>query len=232
MTNFANTPTPPRDMTLHWGPMSPFVRKVMITAHETGLVGRITLVRSLVAMNQTNAAVLADNPLSKIPTLVTADGTAWFDSDVICEYLDTLHTGHRLFPQDPAARWLALRWNALASGLLDALILWRNERMRPEAHRSQPTLVAYAEKTDATLRWIEEGIGSFGSGPLTIGHIALGCAFGYMDLRFEDLQWRRDRPRSAAWMDVFMSRPSALATRADVADALVPPTPITPAPDR
>jgi glutathione S-transferase len=205
--------------------MSPFVRKVMITAHEAGLVDRITLVRSLVAMNKTNAAVMADNPLSKIPTLVTDDGAAWFDSDVICEYLDSLHSGHRLFPDAPQERWPALRWNALASGLLDALVLWRNERMRPESHRSDPTLAAYAEKVDATLAWIESGIVEFGARPFNVGHIALGCAFGYMDLRFDDLGWREGRPAAAAWMAGFMQRPSAQATRADVADALLPVAP-------
>jgi glutathione S-transferase len=209
-------------MKLHWGPMSPFVRKVMIAAHETGLADRITLVRSPVAMNQANPAVLADNPLSKIPTLVTADGTAWFDSDVICEYFDSLHDGPRLVPAEGQARWSALRWNALASGWIDALVLWRNERMRPDAHRSQPTLAAYAAKTDATLRWIELRVDELGTSDFHIGHIALGCAFGYMDLRFADLNWRRGRPRSAAWADWFMQRPSAQATRPEVADRLVP----------
>lgn len=118
-------------MRLHWGPVSPFVRKVMISAHETGLADRIDLVRSAVAMNVANADVMRDNPLSKIPTLVTDDGFALFDSDVICEYFDTLHRGPKLIPEEKEARWQALRWNAMGSGMLDALVLWRNERMRP-----------------------------------------------------------------------------------------------------
>jgi glutathione S-transferase len=212
-------------MKLHWGPISPFVRKVMITAHETSLVDRITLVRSLVAMNKANQEVMADNPLSKIPTLVLDDGTALFDSDVICEYLDGLHAGPRLFPADGEARWTTLRWNALASGFIDALVLWRNERMRPDGHQSLPTLQAYAEKTDATLAWIEREIGDFAARPLSIGHVALGCALGYLDLRFDDLGWRQGRPRTSAWMSLFMLRPSAVATQADVADKLLPPSP-------
>jgi glutathione S-transferase len=213
-------------MKLHWGPISPFVRKVMITAHETGLADQITLVRSPVAMNKTHPGVMEANPLSKIPTLITDDGTAWFDSDVICEYLDGLHDRQRLFPLEGDARWTALRWNALASGLIDALVLWRNERMRPEAHRSVPTLAAYAQKIDATLGWIERGIGDFGQRPFNIGHVALGCALGYLDLRFDDLAWRDGRPRTAAWMEQFMQRPSAQATQADVADQLLPPSPL------
>ncbi|MFD1753135.1 glutathione S-transferase N-terminal domain-containing protein [Salipiger marinus] len=76
-------------MTLHWSPRSPYVRKVMITLHETGLLPEVALQRSVVALHlPPNAAVLADNPLGKIPALVTGDGPALFDSRVICEYLD------------------------------------------------------------------------------------------------------------------------------------------------
>ena len=110
-------------MKLHWSPRSPFVRKVMIAAHETGLVDRLTCVRTVVAMTAPNAALLSDNPLSKIPTLVLDDGSALYDSGVICEYLDTLHDGSKLFPADAKARWTALRRHALGSGLLDLLIL-------------------------------------------------------------------------------------------------------------
>jgi glutathione S-transferase len=215
-------------MKLHWGPNSPFVRKVMITAHETGLAARITLVRSLVAMNQANPAVLRDNPLGKIPTLVTDDGQALFDSDVICGYLDSLHTGARLIPHEGEARWQVLRWNALGSGALDALVLWRNERMRPEPHRSQETLTAYGQKMVATLQWVEAQVPALEAAPFSLGHIAIGCMFGYLDLRFADaLDWRAARSRSAAWFQRFAERPSARQTEAAFADTLVPPGPLS-----
>ena len=82
-------------LTLHWSPRSPFVRKVMLFAHETGLASRLTLVRSVVAMTTPNQALMRDNPLSKIPTLVLGDGSVLYDSAVICDYLDTLHAGPR-----------------------------------------------------------------------------------------------------------------------------------------
>ena len=85
-------------MKLHWSPRSPFVRKVMVFAHETGLVERLTCVRTVVAMKTPNAALLPDNPLSKIPTLLQDDGAPLYDSAVICEYLDTLHDRTKLFP--------------------------------------------------------------------------------------------------------------------------------------
>jgi glutathione S-transferase len=199
-------------MKLHWGPVSPFVRKVMMAAHEVGVVEQIELQRSLVAMNAANADVMRDNPLSKIPTLVLDDGQVLFDSDVICEYFDTLHAGTKLIPASAPERWQVLQWNALGSGMLDALILWRNERMRPEAHRSVDTLKTYDLKIHACLAWIEREVERLDAAPFGLGHIAIGCVFGYMDVRFADIQWRRAQPRSAAWFERFSARPSAKAT--------------------
>ena len=85
-------------MKLLWSSRSPFVRKVMVAAHEVGLADRIRTERVVVAANKPNADVMAVNPLNKIPTLVLDDGTVLYDSRVICEYLDTLHDGPKLFP--------------------------------------------------------------------------------------------------------------------------------------
>lgn len=213
-------------MKLHWGPNSPFVRKVMIAAHETGLAERITLVRSLVAMNKANPAVLRDNPLGKIPTLVTDEGEALFDSDVICDWFDGLHAGPPLVPPGGPQRRQALRWNALGSGALDALVLWRNERMRPEAHRSQETLRTCEQKMAAILAWIEAQVPALDAAPFGRGHIAIGCVFGYLDLRFADaLDWRAGHPLAAAWFERFSARPSVRLTEPEYADTLVPHNP-------
>src|SRR5262245_41396748 len=115
-------------MKLHWSPRSPFVRKVMIAAHELGLVERITCVRTVAAPTRPHAALMEVNPLSKIPTLVLDDGTVLYDSPVICEYLDSLHGGHKLVPADGMERMVALRRQALGDGFLDFLLLLRNER--------------------------------------------------------------------------------------------------------
>jgi glutathione S-transferase len=123
-------------MKLHWSPRSPFVRKVMIFAHETGLVDRLECVRTVVAMTTANVDLLTDNLLSKIPTLILDDGTVLYDSAVICEYLDSLHGGSKLFPPDGPARWTALRRQALGDGFLDLLILWRYERQRAQPLQS------------------------------------------------------------------------------------------------
>src|SRR5580704_9148750 len=117
-------------MKLHWSPRSPFVRKVMIVAHERGLIDRIACVRTVAATGKPHAELMKDNPLSKIPTLVLDDGTILYDSRVICEYLDALDGTPTLFPKEPEARITALRRQALGDGFLDLLVLNRNERER------------------------------------------------------------------------------------------------------
>ena len=133
-------------MKLHWSPRSPFVRKVMIFAYEAGLADRFERVRSVVAMTKPNAALMPDNPLSKLPTLVLDDGSALFDSFVICEYLDGLHAGAPLVPKAGPERWQVLRWHALGNGLLDMLVLWRNERDREPQRQLKELLDAFAVK--------------------------------------------------------------------------------------
>src|SRR3977135_3879917 len=113
-------------MKLHWSPRSPFVRKVMIVAHEVGLTDRITRVRTVVATTRPHAPLMEENPLSKIPTLVLDDGTVLYDSPVICEYLDSLHAGCKLVPADGKERMTALRRQPLADGVVYFLLLSTN----------------------------------------------------------------------------------------------------------
>ena len=197
-------------MKLHWSPRSPFVRKVMVFAHETGLVDLLTCVRTVVAMKAPNAALLPDNPLSKIPTLVLDDGSPLYDSGVICEYLDTLHDQDKLFPSEGPPRWIALRRQALGDGFLDFLLLWRHERERSPA--SQTLLDAFASKYQATMMSLEKEAIALGRTPFGIGHIAIGCGLSYLDFRFPDLAWRDGYPQIATWHASFAQRPSAKAT--------------------
>src|SRR5690349_15532170 len=175
---------PPKGrMRLHWSPRSPFVRKVLLAAHELGLAGRIERVRTVVRMTRPNPGLLPDNPLSKIPTLVLADGTVLIDSVVICEYLDALAGGGILFPAAGPERWTALARHALANGLLDILILWRNERERPEGKRLPELLDSFALKTRTALDRLEREAPDLAATRFGIGHIALGCCLSYLDFR-------------------------------------------------
>ncbi len=199
-------------MKLHWSPRSPFVRKVMIVAHELGLTDRLDCVRTVVATTKPHAALMEENPLSKIPTLVLDDGTVLYDSPVICEYLDQLHDGPKLIPAALPARMTALRRQALGDGFLDFLLLWRNERDRPAEHQSQVHLSSYAGRRKATLFALDKEAGDLAATPFSIGHIAIGCALCYLDFRFAADDWRGGHPRIAAWHATFAARPSVRAT--------------------
>ncbi|MBL0420798.1 glutathione S-transferase family protein [Ramlibacter sp. AW1] len=190
---------------LHWSPKSPYVRKVMVCAQELGLLDRLELVRSVAAMLQPNAQIMADNPLSKIPTLVREDGLVLFDSVVICEYLNELVDGP-LFPAAGDARWQALRWHAFGDGLLDALILWRNEREREQP--LQALLDAFELKARASLAQLDTEAPALALAPFSIGPLTLACALGYMDYRFAAFGWRQQAPRLAAWYERLRERPS------------------------
>jgi len=197
-------------MKLHWSPRSPYVRKVMVAAHELGLADRINTVRTVVAMAKPALELLPENPLGKIPTLVLDDGTILYDSLVIMEYLDSLAGGGRLVPRDGMARFVELRRHALANGLLDLLILWRNERDKPHPHA--PLLDAFAVKAHSALGAIDAEIDAIAATPAGIAQITFAIAGDYMDFRFADLGWRDRAPRFAAWQARFRDRPSMQAT--------------------
>jgi glutathione S-transferase len=200
-------------MKLHWSPRSPFVRKVMIVAHERRLVSRLECVRTVAATAKPHVALMKDNPLSKIPTLVLDDGTVMYDSPVICEYFDSLgdlEDAPKLFPADPKARLVALRRQALGDGFLDLLVLLRDERMRPRP--SDAHLVSAAVRKRAILESLEQEATELAAAPFRIGHVAIGCALSYLDFRYADEDWREARPRLAAWHATFAARPSVRAT--------------------
>jgi glutathione S-transferase len=197
-------------MKLHWSPRSPFVRKVMIVAHERGLADRITCVRTVAATAKPHAELMRDNPLSKIPTLMLDDGTVLYDSPVICEYLDALDGTPKLFPKDPKARLTALRRQALGDGFLDMMVLLRDERMRE--HPSEGHQASTAVRKAAVLEALERESEALTVTPLNIGHIAIGCALSYLDFRYGEENWRRNHRHLANWHAAFAARASVKAT--------------------
>jgi glutathione S-transferase len=199
-------------MKLYWSSRSPFVRKVMVFAHECGLAGRIECERTLVSMARPNTALLGINPTGKIPTLLLDDGSALYDSTVICEYLDSLHDSAKLFPPSGPARWTALRRHALGSNLLDNLMLWRNETLRPQSQQSAETLAAFETKVRNAVAALDREADLLAADAVGIGHVAIACALGYTDFRFAALGWRSGNNRIARWYDAFAQRPSMTAT--------------------
>ena len=194
-------------MRLFWSSRSPFVRKVMIAAHELGIADRIETVRVAVRLAEPNAEVMRFNPLSRIPTLVLDGGMVLADSAVILEYFDTTFGGSLIPPAGPA-RWRALTLQALADGVMEADLRWMEERALKPPERRDATIAALSRKIDATLDRIE------GDPPasVTVGAIALASALAHLDFRFADAPWRPERPRLAAWFEAFARRPSMTAT--------------------
>src|SRR6202162_2355490 len=201
--------TPGSPMKLHWSPRSPFVRKVMMVVHELGLVDRVACVRTVAASTKPHAELMQDNPLSKIPTLVLDDATVLYDSPVICEYLDSLDGAPKLHPAEPKARLAALRRQALGDGFLDMLVLLRDERLR--ANPSDVHKASAAVRKAAVLQSLDQEAAALSDAPFGIGHIAIGCALSYLDFRYADEDWRKDRPRIASWHATFAARPSCKA---------------------
>ncbi len=198
-------------MKLYFNPASPFARKARISALELGLAERIELVALTLTPVQPHHGLRAHNPLGKIPALVTDADEALYDSPVICEYLDALAGGGRLWPAAGPARWRALRRQALADGLADAAILMRYELVvRPEALRWSEWLEGQRLKVRTALDALEaEPL----DGPFDIGAISIVCALEYFEFRFPEERWREGRPQLAAWHEGLSHRPSVVATR-------------------
>ena len=127
-------------MLLYWSSRSPFARKVMVVVHELGLADQIRTERVVVSALKPNTQVMVLNPLAKLPTLVLDDGTAMFDSTVICEYLASLASARALYPASGPQRWTALKRQSLADGLLDTLLMWLMERAK-EPGQQLPALI-------------------------------------------------------------------------------------------
>jgi len=199
-------------MKLMYSPTSPYVRKVMILAIERGLDRKIEKLPQAASPMGGNKVLEKANPLGKVPALELDNGMTLFDSPVICEYLDSKHRGDKLFPASGARRWKALRLQAIGDGILDAALLARYETaMRPENLRWTDWLDGQKRKLAQALDQLEKEAKDLAGG-LTIGQVTVACALGYLDFRFGDMNWRKGRPKLAAWYDKFSRRKSMQAT--------------------
>ncbi|MGH7006553.1 MAG: glutathione S-transferase family protein, partial [Alphaproteobacteria bacterium] len=180
-------------------PHSPYVRKVRVVSHEAGLADRLQYVEAHVFDPAT--PLLGENPLGKVPALVRDDGSVLYDSTVICQYLDTLHSGPRLFPPEGEALWQALRRNALGDGFAQAATWNIRERYRAEGERSPRYMAYYERGIDRTFTALEAEAPALGT-HFDIGAISIACALSYVDLRYPDRAWRKSSPRLGAWYDM------------------------------
>ena len=197
-------------MKLIGSPTSPYVRKVCIVMAEKKLDYR--MVAEDVWSAQTT--IHASNPLGKVPCLVLEGGEALFDSRVIVEYLDTLSPVGKLIPTNGRERAEVKTWEALGDGLLDAALLARMEAVWPHRsaeQRSQAWIDRQMGKISEALRAMSQGLSDkpYCSGAhMTLSDIAVGCAVGYLDFRFPDINWRSSYPNLDKLYDKLMQRQS------------------------
>ena len=197
-------------MKLYSSPASPFARKARIIARMLSLE-----LEEIDIDPRSNAQFRAVNPLAKIPALVLDDGTALYDSPVICEYLDEIGNGS-FFPKiglmgGAEERWRALHLQALGDGICDAAVAHVVESRLPEATRNTDAMKRHAAAIAASLDALEHASAKFADEP-TIGEIAAGCALGYLDFRMSDHDWRKQRRQLAGWYQGFLDEPAMVET--------------------
>lgn len=198
-------------MKLFCAPASPFVRKTLMVLRETNQLDDVEIVPASGNVLDAGSIPLNQNPLGKIPVLEADDGTAIYDSRVICRYLDDrANAGLYLTGKD---QWDCLTLEATADGIMEAAILMVYEfRIRPEQYQFQGWVEGQWNKAERAITMLNNRwIGSL-SGPLHIGQIAAACALGYCDFRLPDRDWRSANPELAAWYEEFSKRPSFQAT--------------------
>ena len=194
-------------MKLIMTPTSPFARKVRIVLAEK----HIECEQVVDSPWEANTRVSDYNPLGMIPVLVLDDEHTLFDSRVIVEYLDTASPVSQLIPKDNRQRLAVRRWEALADGISDAAAAIYIEKKRPESQQSPEWIIRQEQKVFRGLEAIAEELGdkSWCTGEFfNLSDIATGCAMGYLDLRFPEIEWRRAHPVLARLADKLSQRPS------------------------
>jgi glutathione S-transferase len=180
-------------MKLIGSPSSPFVRKVRVVLSEK----RIDYDFVIDVPSDPASRVPEFNPLGKVPVLITDDGVRLFDSPVIAEYLDSISPVARLIPEPARQRIQVRRWEALSDGILDAAVLLVQEGRRTAELQSDAVIARQRAKIDRALAFAATDLGekAWCSGEAySLADIALGCALGFLDFRFKDIDWRVRHP--------------------------------------
>ncbi len=200
-------------MQLRYTVNSPFARKVRLAAHELGVADKITLVAT--ALRTEDPAFWADNPVAKVPVLVTDDGLRLADSNVICDYLDAVHGQGRLLPSTGVQRWKDLSLIALADAVVEAGMLARSESARPvgqqQAVKIAQEMAKVARGLDSLAQALEDAVP--GQPVFGLRDIAVASALGWLELRFGAALLFEQRPGLARWWALAQQRDAMQATR-------------------
>jgi glutathione S-transferase len=188
-------------------PTSPFGRKVLITAIEKGIDGKMEVLPA----RTPEAELHKKNPLDKLPVLVTDDGEVLIESSLICEHLDEVGTGPKLIPAEGKARRQIIQAQAVSQGVLDAVVLLRMEDRRKPEQRSSEWIERQSKKIVRGVPALEALLASLPEG-LTLAHITFACTLWFMDKHGIGGDWRKTAPKLATWYDAFTKRPSFAKT--------------------
>ena len=196
---------------------SPYVRKVRVVMADKKL--DFSFEQEDVWAPETGIQQV--NPLGKVPCLVMEDGSTLYDSRVIAEYLDTISPVCKLLPQNGRDRAEVKVWEALADGVIDAAVLAFVERRdRAPEQQSAKWIERQMGKVHAGLREMSVRLGesNYCMGiHYTLADVAVGCALGWLALRFPDIDWRGEHPNLARLADKLAERPSFRDTAPPVA---------------
>lgn len=197
---------------LFFSPASPYVRKVMIAAHERGIAGKVEKLASAAWPVKRDPNIVQHNSTGKVPCALLQNDMPLFDSRVICAYIDSIgEAGESLYPTD--RRFTVLTLEALGDSILDACLLHRYESaLRPEDKRWDDWSRSQMEKIDSGLhdlegRWFDDLSKTFNA-----GSIAAAAVLGYLDFRFPDKAWRSNHPKLAEWFEAVSERASLKET--------------------
>ncbi|MDR6890673.1 MULTISPECIES: glutathione S-transferase N-terminal domain-containing protein [Variovorax] len=200
-------------MKLIYSRLSPYARKVLVLAHELGIVEQLELVAATVTPTTHDAVANLHNPFGKVPTLLLEDGQVLLDSRVICDYLLDVYGSPALSPSG-AELWAMRTRAAVAEGLMDAAMVVRYEiGLRPEAVQWKEWVAAYEKKITQALDFLERSAANVATPMPSLADIGMACALGYLDFRFAHLNWRHGRPQLTAHHEALAGRPSLIATR-------------------
>jgi glutathione S-transferase len=194
-------------MKLFYSPTSPYVRKVVACAMLREIDQQIALVPA--NPHQSPPELVAANPLSKVPCLITVDGLALFDSPVICEFLDSVGEAPPMFPPRGGLRWRALKQQAIGDGMLDAAVARRMEQAKPQEAARDAFM---ARQQAAVARSLDELEREMPHKTPDIGTVAIACALGYLDFRFAAENWREGHSQLAGWYDAMLALPALART--------------------
>jgi len=204
-------------MKLYYSNTSPYSRKVRLVIIEKGLEDHIEEILVNPFGNETDALV-ATNPLGKIPTLQLDNGSTLYDSPVICRYLDSLKESPLLLSNDKEMYWDILRWEAMTDGMTDAAYNLVMERKRPVDEQSITWITRWSEEIQRVLEYIEAHIKEILNKELTLAQLALASAIGYLEFRLPEVLYDSACPKVSVcpetmnWYQSFKKRPAMIAT--------------------